>query len=112
MTRTPITAALISTFAMIASASLAQSSGFEGTWKVKSTSGQPFEITLSADGTAKATLRNDMTGTWKTEGQSAVITWKTGWTTKISKEGEHYTKTAYRKGQSSPANTSPADKVK
>ena len=101
MTRTPITAALISTFAMIASASLAQSNGFEGTWKVKSTSGQPFEITLSADGTAKAPLRNDMTGTWKT-----------GWTTKISKEGEHYTKTAYRKGQSSPANTSPADKVK
>lgn len=109
-----IAAAILATsaIAITTSVAVAQKSAFQGVWKVESTSGQPFEITLSANGRAKATLRKDMVGTWKAQGQSAVITWKTGWTTKITKEGDHYSKTAYRKGQSSPANTSDAEKVK
>ena len=39
-------------------------------------------------------------GTWKEEGETAVITWNTGWTTKITREDDHYKKTAFRKGQS------------
>jgi hypothetical protein len=42
------------------------------------------------------------------EGNSAVITWNTGWTTKVTKEGDRYIKTAYGKGQSltaTPTNT-------
>jgi hypothetical protein len=88
---------------------------FEGVWKVKDTAGHPFEITLSGGGAAKATRGEGMTGTWKEEGDSAVITWNTGWTTKITKAGNQYTKTAYRKGQSmtsAPANTSDAEKTK
>src|SRR5215470_3825619 len=50
----------------------------------------PFEITLSSGGAAKATRGEGMTGTWKEEGNSAVITWNTGWTTKITKEGNRY----------------------
>src|SRR6201993_2595113 len=72
---------------------------FEGVWKVKDTAGNPFEITLSGGGAAKATRGEGMTGTWKEEGDAAVITWNTGWTTKITKEGSQYKKTAYRKGQ-------------
>jgi len=56
-----------------------------------------------------------MTGTWKEQGNTAVITWKTGWTTKITEEGGRYTKTAYRKGQTldvPPANSSEAEKAK
>ena len=56
-----------------------------------------------------------MTGTWKEEGNAAVITWDTGWTTKITKEDSGYKKTAYRKGQaldSPPANSSAAEKAK
>jgi hypothetical protein len=53
-----------------------------------------------------------MTGTWKEEGNSAVITWNTGWTTKIAKEGNRYIKAAYGKGQSLTANTSDAEKAK
>jgi hypothetical protein len=90
-------------------------SAFEGVWKVKDTSGQPFEITLSSDGAAKATRGEGMTGTWKEEGNTAVITWNTGWTTKITKEGNQYKKTAYRKGQAldaPPANSSGAERVK
>lgn len=56
-----------------------------------------------------------MTGTWKEEGSAAVITWDTGWTTKISKEGDKYTKTAFKKGEPTsgkPSNTSAAEKIK
>jgi len=90
-------------------------SAFEGVWKVKDTAGQPFEITLSSDGVAKATRGEGMTGTWKEEGMAAVITWNTGWTTKITKDGNQYKKTAYRKGQALdalPANSSDAERVK
>ena len=95
-------------------ASLA-ASAFEGVWKVNDTAGQPFEITLSSGGVAKATRGERMTGTWKEEGNAAVITWNTGWTTKITKEGNRYKKTAYRKGQAldaSPTNTSDAERAK
>ena len=90
-------------------------SAFEGVWKVKDTAGHPFEITLSSGGAAKAKRGEGMTGTWKEEGNSAVITWNTGWTTKITKEGNRYIKAAYGKGQSltaTPANTSDAEKAK
>ena len=40
--------------------------------------GRPFEITLSSGAVAKATRGEGMTGTWKEEGNAAVITWKTG----------------------------------
>jgi hypothetical protein len=56
-----------------------------------------------------------MVGTWKEESKTAVITWNTGWTTKIMKEDNHYKKTAYRKGQAldgPPANSSDAQKAK
>jgi hypothetical protein len=101
-------------FAVTSFAALA-GSAFEGVWKVKDTAGHPFEITLSSGGAAKATRGEGMTGTWKEEGNSAVITWNTRWTTKITKEGDRYIKTAYGKGQSltaTPANTSDAEKAK
>ena len=101
-------------FAVTSIAALA-ASAFEGAWKVKDTAGHPFEITLSSGGAAKATRGEGMTGTWKEEDNSAVITWNTGWTTKITKEGNRYIKTAYGKGQSltaTPANTSDAEKAK
>ena len=62
-------------------------------------------------GAAKASRGEGMVGTWKEEGNTAVITWNTGWTTKIAK----YKKTAYGKGQpldGPPANSTDAQKVK
>lgn len=90
-------------------------SALEGTWKVKDTAGKPFEITLSGGGAAKATRGEGMTGTWKEEGNAAVITWDSGWTTKITKEGNQYKKAAYRKGEAldgPPTNTSDAERAK
>ena len=94
-------------------AALAESA-FEGVWRVKDTAGHPFEITLASGGAAKATRGEGMSGTWKEEGNSAVITWNTGWTTKITKESNRFVKTAYGKGQSlttTPTNTSDAEKA-
>jgi hypothetical protein len=110
------TAVLAAVFAiaMTSFASLA-ASDFVGTWNVKDLAGQPFEITLSGDGAAKASRGEGMVGTWKEEVKTAVITWNTGWTTKIAKEDDHYKKTAYGKGQPldcPPANGSDAQKIK
>jgi hypothetical protein len=100
---------------MTAITSLAASQ-FEGTWKVADTAGKAFEITLTGDGSSKANRADEgMTGTWKEEGSAAIITWDTGWATKISKDGEKYTKTAFKKGEpmdGKPANSSVAEKAK
>jgi hypothetical protein len=103
--------------AALSMASAAGAAGlFEGTWKVTDTAGNAFEITLAGDGTAKGNRPGDgMTGTWKEEGSAAVITWNTGWTTKLSKDGDKFTKSAFKKGEpltGKPANTSAAEKVK
>jgi hypothetical protein len=70
---------------------------------------------MSNGGAAKATRGEGMNGTWKEDGNAAVITWDTGWTTKIIKEGNQYKKAAYCQGQASdaaPANSSDAERVK
>jgi hypothetical protein len=74
-------------------------SDFEGTWNVKDTAGKSFQIVLSSDGVAKGTRAEGMGGTWKEDGDTAVITWDTGWVTKIVEENAKYKKMAYRKGQ-------------
>jgi hypothetical protein len=107
-----VTAAVTAVWLLGAAGSAAlAASPFEGVWKVKDTAGHPFEITLLSGGAAKASRGEGMTGTWKEEGDSAVISWRTGWTTKITKKGNGYLKEAYRKGQSAPANTSDAEKA-
>ncbi|MDO9381577.1 MAG: hypothetical protein Q7T86_01820 [Hyphomicrobiaceae bacterium] len=110
-----LTAAFAATALAMAGCSDSGSSEFAGTWKVADTGGKPFEIVLAADGTAKADREGEgMDGTWKKDGTSAVITWKTGWTTKITKDGDKFTKVAYEKGGSdgAPKNSSTAEKVK
>ena len=110
------TAALAAVFAVAMRSFPSLAAGdFVGTWNVEDTAGQPFEIMLSEEGAAKASLGEGMVGTWKEEGKTAVITWNTGWTTKIAKEDDHYKKTAYRKGQpldGPPANSSDAQKTR
>ena len=99
--------------AMMGFASVA-ASPFEGVWKVQDSSGKPMEITLSAGGKAAGSVHGT-SGAWTEEGKAAVITWNTGWTTKIEKEDGHYKHTAYRKGQSldgTPNNSSDAEKVR
>lgn len=88
-------------------------SEFTGTWAVNDTNGNPFEITLFASGVAEADCASEGTaGTWTQDGPSAVITWDTGWTAKITKIGNDYVKTAYDQTAAAPTNKSVAVKVK
>ena len=88
-------------------------SSFEGIWKVQDTQGKPFQIVLGADGTARGDRAGEgLTGTWKENEGAAVIEWDSGWTTKITKEGANYTKTAYEKGKAVTSGPGrPAEKV-
>ncbi len=101
---------------MLGFASFAMAGEFDGTWKLKDTNGKPFEVTLNSDGTASGTLEmlTDQ-GSWKEDNGSAVIQWKTGWTTKITKKGKKYIKSAFKPGiplNGKPTNTSEAKKSK
>jgi hypothetical protein len=109
------TAAVALAFAIaLAACSNSTPSQYAGSWKVKDTSGADFEIVLASDGKATADRKGEgLSGTWKEEGGAAVIKWDSGWTTKISKEGDAYKKTAYEKDASAaPSNSSDAVKVK
>ena len=72
----------------------------KGNGRFQDTKGNPFEITLSEDGSANGSRSGEgLSGTWKAEGDSAVITWQSGWTTKITKQGDQFKKTAFDKGK-------------
>jgi hypothetical protein len=82
---------------------LATTASFAGAWAGKymteDTKGNAFAITLGGDGNAAGSKDgHTLTGTWTQDGDAAVIKWNTGWTTKISKVGDGYKKTAYRPG--------------
>lgn len=101
-------------FAMMISGPAWAASEFEGVWKVTDNAGKPYEISLAADGTAKGTQEPGQAGTWKSEGGTAVIEWKSGWTTTIAKRDDGYVKSAFKKGESEAKSsaTSPAEKLK
>ena len=86
---------------------------FEGTWNTQDTKGNPFKISLMADGKAKGDRADEgLTGTWKAEGDSAVITWDSGWVTKITKQGDKFEKQAFEKGDTAaPSHTAAAQKM-
>ena len=55
-----------------------------------------------------------MRGRWAAGKKYALISWTTGWSTKIVKRGDHFKKLAYGKGQEpkgKPINKAPAIKV-
>lgn len=100
---------------MLFAATVMAAEGLAGTWSAVDGTGRAFEITLSEDGSASATQGEGLSGTWKDDGGTAVISWSTGWSTKIAKDGDGYKKTAYAKGADlagEPTNTSAAKKVK
>jgi len=98
---------------------LTSSTGLAADWTGKymteDTKGNAFSITLSDNGTAAGSKRGDvLNGTWTNEGEAAVIKWDSGWTTKLSKDGDHYKKSAYRAGasmQEGPTHATSAEKV-
>jgi hypothetical protein len=104
--RTGLLAKVTAAFAAIAFAVVLTSAagfaaeGFVGTYKTTDTEGKTFTIWLSDDGKAKGDRANEgLAGMWKEAGNAAVITWDSGWVTKITKDGDNYTKTAEKDGK-------------
>ena len=92
--------AAITLVIVLTSAAGFAASGFVGKWKTTDTEGKPFTIWLSDDGNAKGDRADEgLAGMWKEEGGGAVITWGSGWVTKITKEGDSYKKTAEKDGK-------------
>ncbi len=87
---------------------------YEGSWLLYDTHGGSFEALLSKDGSASGTHGDSMKhGTWKEVDGAVVISWKTGWTTRIAKQGDHYVKTSFKPGTTvtdTPTDTSEAKK--
>ncbi len=94
-------------------------SAFAGDWAGKyvteDTKGNEMRITLGGDGAAAGLKHGkNLNGTWTDEEGAAVIEWSTGWTTKLSKDGDTYIKSAYRPGtqiEDGPTHKGPAEKV-
>jgi hypothetical protein len=104
--------AAVFAFALTGAAAVAASQ-FDGTWMTKDTKGKSFHITLSPDGKAKGERQDEgLTGTWKAENDSAVINWDSGWVTKITKQGDKFTKQTFEKGEASGAPTHTTDAQK
>lgn len=84
--------------AIALTASAFAASGFGGKWETTAAKDKTFTIWLSDDGTAKGDAGGKgLGGNWKEDGEAAVITWETGWITKIAKEGDAYKKTTLNK---------------
>src|SRR5262245_47915523 len=94
--------AVLALVLVITSAMAFAASDFVGKWKTTDSQGKPFTIWLSDDGKAKGDLASNnkgVAGMWKEEGNSAVITWDSNWTTTITKEGNSYKKAATENGK-------------
>jgi hypothetical protein len=105
---------LVSVMLFLSMTSYAFAGEYEGSWMLYDTHGGGFEATLSADGSASGTHGDSMKhGTWKEVDGAVVISWKTGWTTRIAKEGDKYVKTSFKPGTTitdTPTDTSEAKK--
>ena len=112
---TRVTSALIAVVFVLAFSltSALAATEFEGTWNTQDTKGNPLKITLSDDGKATGDREEEgLTGTWKAEGDSAVINWDSGWVTKIIEQSDKFQKQAFEKGDAEGTPTHTADAQK
>jgi len=96
---------------------LTSNSGWASDWTGKYTTkdmfGKPMSITLTDGGKAAGGRQGaEQKGTWSDEGHTAVISWDTGWTTTLGKDGSRYMKRFYLGSTNAePTNSSSAEKV-
>ncbi|MFZ2018541.1 MAG: hypothetical protein WAU90_07695 [Methyloceanibacter sp.] len=88
---------------------------FTGKYMTTDTTGKPMQITLAPNGHAWGHRPGEyMKGAWAAGKRYAVISWTTGWSTKLVKRGDHFKKLAYAEGQApkgKPASKAVAIKV-
>ena len=88
--------ALVLLLAVDCSASAAD---WAGIWKLTSTKGLTYYVTLTKDGGVSSTLEEGFKGTWQEKDGKAYITFASGWKAILSEENGKVTKTAFRPGK-------------
>jgi hypothetical protein len=72
---------------------------FTGKYATTDTKGKPMQIVLAPNGHAWGHRPGEyMKGSWAAGRRFAVITWNTGWSSKLVKRGDHFKKLAYAPG--------------
>jgi hypothetical protein len=82
---------------------------FTGTWITTDTMGHPMQIDLYANGNARLVRAGErVTGKWAAGDKYALISWRSGWSTKIVKRIGKFKKFAY---ENPTAEGRPVDKA-
>lgn len=106
---------LIITLALLfGTAGSATAADWPGVYKVMSTKGIPYYITLTADGGVSSTLEEGFHGSWEEKDGRAYITFASRWKAILSDENGKISKTAFRPGKAftdKPDSVTPADRV-
>jgi hypothetical protein len=88
---------------------------FTGKYLTTDAEGKPLQITLNAKGRAWGHRPGEyMKGAWAAGKRYAMISWTSGWSTKLVKRGNHFKKFAYAPGhepKGKPVNKARAGKV-
>jgi len=93
---------------------LARAAGWLGVWKVMSTKGMPYYITLSADGVAESTMEPGYRATWEEKDGKAYITFASGWKAILYDDNGAIMKAAFRRDKGyadEPDSVTPAQRV-
>ena len=92
----------------------ASATDWPGVWKVRSTKGIPYYITLTADGGVSSTLEEGFHGSWEEKDGKAYITFASRWKAILSDENGKISKTAFRPGKAftdKPDSVTPAERI-
>ena len=95
-------------------AQAAEISDFSGAWKLAHTDGSTFTVNLKEDGTCTSTWAGGETGTWKVDGDRALLSWIDGWHDILIKEKDGYRKLGFAPGVAitdPPSNSSVPEKI-
>ena len=87
---------------------------WQGHWKVISTGGIPYYITLSANGRADSTLERGFAGSWEEKDGRAYITFASGWKAILFEDHGVIMKSAFKPGRSfldKPNSVTPAGRI-
>jgi hypothetical protein len=93
---------------------VASADGWLGVWKVMSTKGMPYYITLSKDGEAESTMEPGYRATWEEMDGKAWITFASGWKAILYDDNGTIMKAAFRRDKEftdEPDSITPAERV-
>jgi hypothetical protein len=93
---------------------LAHAADWLGIWKVMSTKGMPYYITLSADGVAESSMEPGYRATWEEKDGKAYITFASGWKAILFDDNGIIRKAAFKRDKDfsgEPDSITPAERV-